>query len=159
MSDPRETLFAAVAAALEGITISNGYAVDVHKVYRVDVLPDEMPPQIRNALLVLESLSPETWEFLAGGGSQRGAYKARVNITIAGVSRGGMTDGKSSERATATNALLMATVKALMADPAFGGAAKESEIQSPVVFIDTDKAEGLFNLTLRCFYAFDYGAL
>lgn len=159
MSDPRETLFAAVAAALEGISIASGFAVDVQKVYRVDVLPDEMPSQVRNALLVLESLTPETWEFMPGDGNQRGAYSARVNMTIAGVSRGGMTDGKSPDRATATNALLMAAVKALMADSEFGGAATESQIMSPVVFIDTDKAEGLFNLTLRCIYQFGYGEL
>jgi hypothetical protein len=157
MSDPRESLFAAVALKLESITIPNGYAVDVDKIYRVDVVPDEMPSTVKRALLVLESLSPETWEYLDNGAS--GGYMVTTNMTIAGVVRGGMTDGKSSDRATDTNHLMMATVKALMADRGFSSTAKNSWIMNPIVFIDTDKAEGLFNLTLRCIYAFDYGDL
>lgn len=157
MSDPRETAFAAVAAQLEEVKIANGYAVDVDHVYRVDVTPDEMPSTVRRALLVLDSLTPETWEFLDSGA--QGGFLCRSTMTVAGVARGGMTDGKSSQRVSETNALLMAAVRALMQDPTFGGAMENSLILSPVVFIDTDKAEGLFNLTLRCIYKFDYGDL
>jgi hypothetical protein len=157
MSDPREELFAAITSQLESVTVTNGYAVDVDKVYRVDVVPDEMPSTVRRALLVLESLSPETWEYLDNGAS--GGYMVTTNITIAGVVRGGMTDGKSSDRATDTNHLMMATAKALMTDRTFTSTAKNSWIMNPVVFIDTDKAEGLFNLNLRCIYAFNYGDL
>jgi hypothetical protein len=152
VSNPREDIFAAVTSALEGITISNGYAVDVDKVYRLDVVPDEMPSTVRRALCVLESLTPEDW---SGDLEGCGAIDAKLPIVIAGVVRAQTTDLKSSDRHTQLNALISATAKALMTDPTFGGACKDSKFTSgPVGLVDTDKGEALFNLTLRCHYIF-----
>jgi hypothetical protein len=157
MSGPRESVFAAVTSALEAIQISSGYQVDVDVVYRVDILPDDMPSTVKNALLVLEGLSPETWEFLDSGAS--GGQLCRNNITIAGVVRMGTTDMKTSDRHTALNALIESAAKALMLDPTFGDACKESKLIGPIAFVDTDKGEGLFNMTLQVIYAFNWSDL
>ncbi len=157
MTGPRETMFAAVAAALLAVRVENGYQSDVDAVYRLDVVPDDMPSTVRRALMVLESLSPESWQFLDGGPS--GGQLCRSTLTIAGVIRQGTTDLKSSERHTEMNQLLESAVRALMLDPTFGGAVKESRIDSPVAFVDTDKGEALFNMNLHVIYAFNWSAL
>jgi hypothetical protein len=157
MSGPREAVFAAITSALEGISLASGYQVDVDKVYRVDVVPDEVPSEFRNALMVLESFTPETWDYLDSGAS--GGQLCRTTITIAGIARQGTTDLKSSDRHTAVNALIESTAKALMLDPKFGTACKESKLAGPVAFVDTDKGEALFNMTLHVIYAFNWSAL
>lgn len=157
MSGPREAVFAAVTTALEGITLADGYGIDVDKVYRLDVVPDEMPSSVRVAVSVLESLTPEQWDFLDSG--PQGAQDAHVTITIAGVIRQQTTDLKSSDRHTQINALINGTTRALMRDPTFGGTCHDSVLSGPVALVDTDKAEALFNMTLRCHYIFGYDAL
>jgi len=158
VSGPRETLFAAITAQLEEIKIVNDYALDVDKVYRLDVVPDEMPSQVRRALCVLESLTPERPQYLDSGAS--GGYLCDIKVTIAGIVRHQTADLKSSDRHTELNAFIDATRKALMEDRTFGGACKNSEIVSgPVGMVDMDKGEALFNIDLRCFYAFGFGDL
>jgi hypothetical protein len=157
VTGPRETMFAAIAAKLLDVRIENGYQTDVDAVYRLDVVPDEMPSSVRRALLVLESLTPESWQFLDHGPSG-GQYCTSV-ITIAGVVRQGTTDLKSSERHTELNQLIESAAKALMLDPTFGGSVKESKLNSPVGFVDTDKGEALFNMSLHVIYAFNWSDL
>lgn len=157
MSGPREAIFAAVTLALEGIHPSNGYDIAVDKVYRLDVVPDEMPSTVRRALCVLESLSPEQWQYLDAGES--GGQDAKLVIVVAGVVRQQTTDIKSSARHTELNALINATTRALMEDPTFGGVCKDSVLSGPVALVDTDKGEALFNMNLRCHYVFGWGEL
>jgi hypothetical protein len=157
VTGPRETVFAAIAAALLSVRVENGYQSDVDAVYRLDVVPDEMPTGVRRALLVLESLAPETWQYLDNGPS--GGQLCKAQITIAGVVRQGTLDLKSSERHTELNQLIESTARALMLDPTFGGACKESMMSGPVAFVDTDKGEAMFNLTLHVIYAFNWSAL
>lgn len=155
MSNPREAVFAAITSQLESIRIDNGYGVDIDRVYRLDVLPDDMVGT--RCLSVLESLSPEQWTFLDSGAS--GGYLGRMMITVAGIVKSGTTDLKTSTRHTELNYLINATVRALMLDPTFGGACKESKLDGPVGFVDTDKGEALFNITLHVIYAFGWGDL
>lgn len=157
MSGPRETMFAAITSQLQAIKISNGYQIDIDAVYRVDVVPDEMPSTVRRALAVIESLAPEAWQFLDSGAS--GGQLCESNIVIAGVVRSGTTDMKSSNRHTELNALIESTARALMEDPTFGGACKESKLSGPIGYVDTDKGEALFNMTLKVIYAFDWADL
>jgi hypothetical protein len=157
VSGPRENVFAAVTTALEAITVADGYGIDVDKVYRLDVVPDEMPSTVRVALSVLESLTPEHWEYLDHGAS--GGQDARLTMVIAGVIKQGTADLKSSDRHTQINALVNGTTRALMLDPTFGGACKDSVLSGPIAIVDTDKAEALFNMTLRCHYAFGWNEL
>lgn len=157
MSGPREAVFAAIAAKLSGISVENGYQTDLDAVYRLDVLPDEMPSTVRRALCVIESLTPENWQFLDGGAS--GGQYCSLPITIAGICRQGTTDLKSSERHTELNQLIESAARALMQDPAFGGACKESKLSGPIAFVDTDKGEAVFNMTIHVIYAFNWSAL
>lgn len=157
MTGPREKVFAAIAAKLLSVRIENGYQTDVDAVYRVDILPADMPPTVSRALQVLESLNPESWQFLDGGPS--GGQLCHGTITIAGVVRQGTTDLSSSERHTELNQLIESAVRALMEDPTFGGACKETRIDSPVGFVDTANGEALFNLVLHVVYAFDWADL
>lgn len=155
MTGPRETVFAAVAAKLQAITLENGYQTDVDAVYRVDLLADQI--NARRALFVLESLSAEDWKFLDGGAS--GGQLCTAAITIAGICKQGTTDLKSSERHTELNQLIESTTRALMQDPTFGGACKQSKLSGPIAFVDADKGEALFNLTLHVIYAFNWSDL
>lgn len=157
MSGPREAIFAAVTLALEGITPTNGYDITVDRVYRLDVVPDEMGSTVRRALCVVESLSPEQWQYLDSGAS--GGQDAKLSIVVAGVVRVNTTDLKSSTRHTELNALINATTKALMEDPTFGGVCKDSVLSGPVAMVDMDKGEALFNMTLRCHYVFGWDEL
>jgi hypothetical protein len=155
---PREALFAAIVAQLEGIKLSNGYRTDVDKVYRVDVLPDQFAPGEVSVLEVLESLTPERLTYLDNGPS--GAYQSRIQIVISGCIKKGTTNLKSSDRHTAINNLLSDTVSALMQDPRFGGtAAKDSVISDPLAFVDSERPEALFNLLLTCNYVFSRAEL
>src|SRR5262245_37306142 len=132
MSGPREDVFAAVVSQLESIRVLNGYTCDVDAVFRVDVMPDDMPIGVTRALCVLESLSPEQWEFLDGGGAVQGGQDARLQILIAGVVKSPTTDLKSSQRHIDLNDLINATTKALMEDPTFSGTCQNSTVSGPV---------------------------
>lgn len=155
MTGPREAIFAAVAAKLLNVRIENGYQTDVDAVYRVDLLPDQISAS--RALFVLESLSAENWQFLDGGAS--GGQYCTAAITIAGICKQGTTDLKSSERHTELNQLIESTARALMQDPTFGGVCKESKLSGPMGFVDADKGEALFNMTLHVIYAFNWSDL
>jgi hypothetical protein len=149
---PREALFAAIVAQLEGISLANGYRTDVDKVYRVDVLPDQFAPGEMNVLEVLESLTPERLSYLDSGRS--GAYQSRIQIVISGCVKQGTTSLKSSDRHTAVNNLLSDTLSALMEDPTFGGTCKDSLLSDPLAFVDSERPEALFNMLLTCDYVF-----
>jgi len=157
VSGPREEIFSAVVEKLESIRMTNDYACDVDAVYRVDVLPDDMPAGVKRALCVLESLTPEAWEFLDSGAS--GGQDSKLTVVIAGVVKSPSTDLKSSQRHTDLNELINATTKALMQDPTFARTCKQSVLSGPLAMVDTDKGEALFNMNLRCRYQFAYADL
>lgn len=149
---PREALFAAITAQLETISLENGYSTTVDKVYRVDVLPDQFAAGEKYVLEVLESLTPETLQFLESGPS--GGYLSKVVIVISGIVKEGTVNLKGSSRHTAMNEFMSDTISALMEDPTFGGTCKESLISSPIGFVDSERAEALFNMNLTCIYAY-----
>jgi hypothetical protein len=152
MSEPRETLFAAIQAQLEKIKIENGYALTVGRVFRgVDILPEQMNEGDFPALEVLEEIGGERWERV----DQQG-YVCRLPMIIAGTIRSGTTDLTSVTRHSEINRLLNAVADCLMEDATFGGAGgcRESVLSQPVVFVDPQRGEAFFNLTLTCIYIF-----
>lgn len=157
MTCPREALFAAIAEQMETIQIANGYTISVDKVYRVDVLPDQFAPGEKYVLEVLESLTPETLQFLENGPS--GGYMSRIVIVISGVVKEGTVNLKGSSRHTAMNEFMSDTISALMEDPTFGGTCKESLVSAPMGFVDSERAEAMFNMILTCIYAYSRSEL
>lgn len=150
MSEPRDTLFAAIVTQLEKIREDGGYAVTVGKVYRgVDVLPEQMNEGDFPALEVLEDIGGERWERF----DQQG-YLCRWPLVLAGTVRTGGSDMAAAQRHVDICRLLNAVVRALMEDATFGGTCKESEISNPVVFVDPHRPEAYFNLMLTCIYSF-----
>lgn len=150
MSEPRETLFAAVQAQLESIRIENGYSLNIGRVFRgVDILPEQMNEGAFPALEVLEEIGGEQWKRF-----DQQAYECLIPIIIAGTIRSGTTDLASVTRHQEINRLLNATARAVMEDATFGGACKESWLSQPVVFVDPQRGEAYFNVTLTCRYDF-----
>ena len=154
MPGPRENLFAAVVAQLEKIRVENGYDSDVGRVYRVDMLFDQIPDGAFPALEVLEPIGGESMAAMDDGG-----YLCRVSMTVAGLVKAGTADLTSSDRHTLANALLGDAIRALMQDVSFGAKCKESAISAPIVYVDPDRPEAMFNLTLTCIYAYARGDL
>lgn len=146
MAQPREALFAAIQTKLESIRIANGYSLDVGRVFRgAEWTSDQINDGDMPALLILETLAGDTLtpHEIAG-------YEWFLPILIAGIIRYGEADLKQSARHTQLNALINATWKALLVDPTFGGTCKDSILQGGPAMVDPERAEGLFNLSMRC---------
>lgn len=145
MAGPREDMFAAIQAQLESISIANGYTLNVGRVFRAEFLTDQLVDGDFPALFVLESLAGDQLKEQDPAG-----YEWWVNFTIAGVIRYGQADLKDPARHTELNALINATWRALLQDPTFDSTCKDSILQGGPAMVDTERAEGIFNMGLRC---------
>lgn len=105
----KEAALAALKTRLEGITIANGFPIDVKKVTRQFSLPDKFPVTAF-PLLILEDDGPETIDHKTGGFAD-----INVEINVFGYVR------SQEEVSTKLNELEAALVKRIYTDQTLGG--------------------------------------
>lgn len=136
-----EGIVAAVTAQLEKIQVANGYRTDVGRVYRVPVVTDQIPESDMPALAVV--IPDDGIQFTV---ADKTLYRVDLRLVIGGAVSVGDADLLDPARATAINGLFQDTFDALLEDPTFGGACKQSVIQAGAPTVDADRGWGVFNM-------------
>lgn len=151
---PREAIFAAVAKQLATIQTANGYATNGgNNVFRVDATRDQMLTRVP-CLFVLEPLGGEVYTPYDAK-----VYEVKTPILIAGMVSVGSTNLLLAPIHTALNELINDVLGALLEDPTFGGACKDTVLERTSTFTDVARGEGYFATQLHATYHIERGVV
>ena len=149
-----ETIEQAIIAQLSKIKRANGYDNDVQAIYRIDLLEDQVQETALPALFVLADAEGESFEEYDAA-----VYVARLPIFIVGMVNETEADLTQDARVVRINSLQRDVRKALLEDPTFGKACKDSVLHRVRKAIDSDRGFARFGLEMHATYHFDRSSL
>ena len=146
-----ELAIAAVAAAYGGLTKLNGYQHDVKLVTRVLQGLDSLSSEDLLAILVIRP---------PGASSpiepmDADLYKQEVELSVVGMLRGDGRNVDVAELATVGESVVSDMKRVAMADPRFGGAAKDSVILDDSMDVDWDSTDVVVTMGLNLIVQWD----
>jgi len=143
------TISAGIVAAMARVKQANGYENTVKRIFEIDLVEDQIPDGALPAIFVLEDQEGETWE--PGDASM---YKARLPYIIGGMINELGSDVTDPARVRRIRSFEKDVRKALLQDPTFGGACKESVLRKAQRVVDTDRGFASFIIDMTVFYWF-----